>query len=164
MEENLEKNNEEQAFLKGKVHFILSHSYVILLFAVILGVIFDIIFPISLFDGQNYNFVGLAMIFLGSVLVYWAQSTSRFVKKTKNERGVNFEHGPYKYLRSPTHLGLYIMTLGLAIIIKSPFSVIFIVVAYCITKFIFLKKEEKLLEKKYGETYLNYKSKTKNHI
>jgi protein-S-isoprenylcysteine O-methyltransferase Ste14 len=153
-EKNIQNNQD-----KGKVHFILSHSYTVFLFAVVLGVVFDNIFPWRIFSGAGFQYIGLAMIFFGSVFIYWAQSTSSY---SKNKTG--FNHGPYKYLRSPTHFGLFMMTFGLALIINSPFSVLFIVIAHLVTKFIFLKKEEDLLEKKYGEEYSSYKRKTKNLI
>jgi len=144
---------------KGKIHFVLSNSYLVFLFAVVFGVVFDIIIPLDIFSGEAFQYVGLIMIILGSLLVYWAQSTSG---NSKNK--VGFENGPYKYLRSPTHFGLFVMTLGLALIINSPFSVFFTVIAHIVTKLIFIKKEEKLLEEKYGEDYLNYKKKVKNHL
>ena len=106
------------------------------------------------------------MLITGSVFIYWAQSTSANFRKRieKNENKSHFEFGPYKYLRSPTHFGLFIMTIGYSLIINSLFSIIFTLAAYTITKFFFIKKEEKLLEKKYGEDYAEYKKKVKNWI
>ncbi len=151
---------------RGKVHFVLSHSYLIFLFAVVFGVLFDIIIPLKAFDIKSYQYVGVIMIILGTVIIYWAQSTSSFIKKKKDKEKVHpgFHYGPYRYSRSPTHLGLFIMTLGLAIVISSPFSILFVIIAQIITKLFFLKEEEKLLEKKYGDIYCSYKYKNKNQI
>lgn len=141
---------------KGKIHFVLSHSYIVFLFAVVLGVVIDIIIPLDIFSIELYQTLGLMMIILGSALIYWAQSTS---SPYKNKTG--FENGPYKYSKSPTHLGLFIMTLGLGLLINSPFSVFFTVLAWIITKFLFLKKQEKILGDKYGDEYRAYKEKIK---
>jgi protein-S-isoprenylcysteine O-methyltransferase Ste14 len=46
------------------------------------------------------------------------------------------------------------------LIINSPFSIIFIIIGHLLSKLIFLKKEENLLEKKYGQVYTEYKKKT----
>ncbi len=151
----------------GKIHFILSNSYTIFLFAVVLGVSFDTIIPLNIsIGGGYYKYVGLGMVSLGTLIIYWAQTTSNLIKSRKVKEGTHpgFDYGPYKYLRSPTHSGLFIMTLGLAVIINSPFSFLFVIIAHIITKLIYIKKEEKMLEEKYGEAYRDYKNKTKNFI
>jgi protein-S-isoprenylcysteine O-methyltransferase Ste14 len=151
---------------QGTVHFILLHSYLIFLLAVILGVFFDTFLNGKIFHNGVYQYIGLLLLIISSLIIYWAQSTSSNYKQRekRNEEDSHFEHGPYKYSRSPTHFGLFIMTLGLALIINSLFSIIFTIIAYLITKFFFLRKEEELLEKKYGETYVEYKKKVKNWI
>jgi len=166
----MEENNQNLDEIIGRphkgVHFLLFLSYSIFLFAVVLGVIFDIIIPSNFFSNILFKNIGIIMIFVGSVFVYWAQSTSGNYQEEKAilKNKTFFDRGPYQYHRQPTHLGLFAMTLGLAFIINSVFSVIFTFFAYIITKFFFIKKEEKILEKKYGDVYLEYKKKVKNWI
>ena len=151
---------ENKSLTAGMVHIILSHSYTVFLMSVVFGLILDVIFPINIFNDSLYQYAGIALIFLGSFIIYWAQSTSGRTKKDE-EKGAprNFECGPYKYSRNPTHIGLSIMTIGLAFLLNSVFSLVLTVIASVITKNIFLKKEEELLEKKYGQEYLDYKKK-----
>ncbi len=156
--------HDRESLRLGMVHFILSHSYSVFLIAVIAGAICHSIFTISLFENPIYPYVGLIMIILGSALIYWAQTTSNRTSKEvmngiRTER--DFERGPYKYTRSPTHSGLAIMILGLSIILNSFFTFIFVVIATILTKRIFLKKEEALLEKRYGDIYREYKEKVR---
>jgi len=148
------------------VHHILLCSYASFLIAVIFGVLFDKIIPVKIFFNNIYQSYGLSILFLGSVLIYWAQSTSsNYSIKAKNKpHKSKFEFGPYKFLRNPTHIGLFIMILGLSILINSFFSVVFVFLAHIISRIFFLRKEEKLLEKKYGQDYLNYKKKVKNWL
>lgn len=151
---------------KDIVHFILLHSYFIFLFAVILGVLFDFTLKEKIFSNPIYQYAGFFMLIISSIIIYWAQESSSNYKEKikKNNSRSHFEYGPYKYLRSPTHFGLFIMTLGFGLIINSLFSVIFTFVAYAISKFFFLKREEKILEGKYGQIYTDYKKKVKNWI
>jgi protein-S-isoprenylcysteine O-methyltransferase Ste14 len=151
---------------KGATHFILVHSYIIFLFAVVFGVLFDLLLKKKIFSEDIYQYAGFFMLIVSSPLIYWAQATSSNYKEKagKDSSRSHFEYGPYKYLRSPTHFGLFIMTLGLSLIINSLFSVIFTFVAYFISKLFFLKKEEKILEGKYGEVYTEYKKKVKNWV
>lgn len=150
----------------SKVHSVLAYSYLVFLFSVILGVIFDIFVKNKIFSDIIYQQIGFFMLVISSIIIYWAQSTSSNYAKNINKDKIRsqFEYGPYRYLRSPTHFGLFIMTLGLSLIINSLFSVLFTLIAYIISKFFFLKKEEEILEDKYGEVYTEYKKKVKNWI
>lgn len=156
-----EAKDKGESIRDGIVHMVLSHSYTVFLVAVIFGVILDVIFNISIFGHPSYQYAGIIMIVIGSVLAYWAQSTANCTKEELEKMGKvrEFARGPYKYSRNPTHIGLTLMTLGLGFLINSVFSVILVLIASLITKFIFVKKEEILLEQKYGQDYCNYKKK-----
>ena len=159
-------NKKVQIHSKGVTHFVLVYSYMIFLFAVIIGVLFDLLLKKKIFSDGIYQYIGFFMLLVSSLIIFWAQKSSVNYKqkKKKDESLSHFEHGPYRYLRNPTHFGLFIMTLGFSLIINSLFSVIFTILAYIISKSFFLKKEEKILESKYGEIYTNYKKKVKNWI
>lgn len=150
----------------SKVHSILAYSYLVFLLSVILGVIFDIFVKNKIFSNIIYQQIGFLMLLVSSIIIYWAQSTSSNYTKNinKSDTRSQFEYGPYRYLRSPTHFGLFIMTLGFSLIINSLFSIIFTVMAYVITKLFFIKREEDLLEIKYGQVYTDYKKKVRNWI
>lgn len=151
---------------KGRVHFILLHSYFIFLFAVILGAFLDPLINKKIFSNSVYQTIGFLMLIVGSILIYWAQKTSSNYKQRANKDDARsyFEFGPYRYMRSPTHLGLFIVTLGFSLIINSFFGIVLIIIAYAIAKLFFLRKEEKLLEIKYGQVYIDYKKKVRNWI
>ncbi len=160
------KLRKEKAKTVGIIHVILFHTYAVFFGAVILGVIFDQIFAVHIFDNYNLQNLGFIMIVLGSILVYWAQSTTNSPKGELNkERDINFFlRGPYKYTRNPTNLGLTIMTVGLGIIINSFFSVLFIVITYLISRFIFIRKQDSILTERYGEVFMDYKKKVKDWL
>jgi len=147
------------------LHLVLSKSYLMYFFAVILGLIFYLIFNIS-FQGEIYLYTGFILMTLGTSLIYWAQHTSRCTKKEmlKGNQERDFERGPYKYSRSPTHFGLFLLTFGFGLLIGSLFIVIFTFIALMITKLFFLKKEEHLLEERYGKAYCDYKEKVSNWL
>jgi protein-S-isoprenylcysteine O-methyltransferase Ste14 len=150
----------------GMVHFVLSHSYTVFFGAVLLGLVFDILIPVALFSNLLFQYVGLAMIVFGSILIYWAQASSSSSRKKmeKENEQRNFESGPYRYSRNPTHIGLTSMTLGLGFILSSFFSVVFVIIASLVTKHFFLRKEEILLEERYGQAYRDYKKKVNTWV
>ena len=137
---------QEKGYRSGMVHFILVHSYVIFFLAVILGVFFDTFLKKKMFSFLYYDYIGFLMLIVSTIIIYWAQKTSSNYQQRvlKDSSRSNFEFGPYRYLRSPTHFGLFIMTLGFSLIINSFFSIIFTFIAYGFTKLFFLKKEETL--------------------
>jgi protein-S-isoprenylcysteine O-methyltransferase Ste14 len=149
----------------GMVHFILSHSYVIFLIAVVLGALVHVFSPIRIFSGMGYPYLGFGMIIIGSLLIYWAQSTSSNTQKEMQKgKERDFMAGPYAYSRNPTHIGLTIMTLGLACILNSLSMVVFIIIASIVAKFIFLRQEEAVLETRYGQPYRDYKKKVSTWV
>lgn len=157
---NSESNtmNKKEDLNNVLVHMVLSHSYTTFLLAIFLGVIFDIYFPISIFNHKAFQYLGVVMILFGTCIVYLAQHASACFSKNKKEKSaLDFTFGPYKYTRNPTHLGLTIMSLGFALVINSLFSLIFLIVAALISKFVFVRKQEQALEDKYGESYREYK-------
>lgn len=146
------------------VHYILSHSYVLFFVAIIGGMITDHFVPTSIIS-ENYADFGFLMMLLGSVIIYWAQSTSGATSKQLKDTGVRvFDSGPYKFSRNPTHIGLGVMTLGFGLIMQSVFIILFLVIVYTISKLVFLPAEEKILCDKYGDAYIEYKNKVTSRI
>lgn len=153
--------NEEVLLRKGIIHFVLLHSYLIFFIAIVFGVIFDVFIPSIIFQNLIFQKIGIIIIFLGTALIYWAQISSGIKNKIHIENLTikSFENGPYKYFPNPTHLGLFIMTLGLGFVINSLFTIIFVIVAYILIKIIFVKKQEKIFKSKYGQVYIDYLNK-----
>lgn len=166
MDQNNQNLNKEAKVPAGVVHVLLSHSYIIFFLAVVFGVVFDIVFPIHLFNGILYEYIGLGFIIIGSILVYWAQATSSATSKMEpKERDVNFFlQGPYKYTRNPTNFGLTLTVLGLGLLINSLFTIIFILITYIISKLFFIKKQDAILEERYGDVFREYKKRVKDWV
>jgi len=155
-----------QKYQNNKVHLILGHGYFVYLIVIILGIFSDFLLNMKIFSNDIYQYTGVFLLVGSSVIIYWAQKTSANYKQKvqENNEASLFEQGPYKYLRHPTYFCLFVMTIGFGLILNSLSIIVFAVIAYLITKIFFLRREEKTLEKKYGEVYLEYKKKVKNWI
>lgn len=142
------------------IHSILSRSYSVYLFSIIVGVIMDTIIVFH-FSFPYYSELGFFIMMIGTLIVYWAQHTSSSSKKESLKKNAprNFAKGPYKYTRNPTHVGLMFMTLGFGVMIGSYFIVILTIFSFITSKFVFLPAEEALLVKKYGQDYIDYQKK-----
>lgn len=145
---------------KDKVHKILAHSYTVFFLFFLAGVFLDLIFNLKLLDFSFLAPVGAIFIIFASLIIFWAQKTSRNLKKeilTKE----TFYKGPYRFSRAPTHWGLFFLMLGFGIMTGAFFIIISTIFSFIFTKLVYLNKEEAILEKKYGAPYLEYKKMVK---
>lgn len=142
------------------VHHLLAHSYSFYLFLFLIGLVLDIFFPVKIFHGDGIMYVGFVFLFLASLLILWAQRTSRNLDKTNLTKDV-FAQGPYRFTRSPTHIGLFLLIIGFGMVANTIFVIFFTIVSFLVTRFVFIKEEEIILEEHYGEPYKEYKKNVK---
>jgi protein-S-isoprenylcysteine O-methyltransferase Ste14 len=146
---------------KHTVHHVLAHSYSFYFFLFLLGVFLDLFFPIRIFHSSYMVPLGVLLLILSSILIFWAQRTSRNLGEKGSVTKETFCRGPYCYTRSPTHWGLFLLMLGCGIVINAVFIILFTIISFVITKFVFLKKQEEIMAEKYGTPYLEYKKEVK---
>ncbi len=146
----------KQSQSANKIHHVLAHSYAVSFILFLTGFCLDITFKVDIFTNPLLVPLGSIILILGSCLILWAQRTSRTMKKD-NINKTTFLKGPYRYSRSPTHFGLFLLIVGFGLMINAPFVIISTCISFIISKFFFLAEEEKVLEKKYGSHYTEYK-------
>ncbi len=145
---------------KRNVHKVLAHSYAMYFVLFLVGVTLDLVFMLQIFKSSVMVPTGVSVLIFASLLILWAQTTSRNLKK-ENITKETFCKGPYCYTRSPTHWGLFFLMLGFGIIVNAIFVVLTTLISFLISRYVFLEKEELILEEKYGMPYLEYKKDVK---
>jgi len=140
---------------EANIQIMLSRSYSLFFIFFVFGLIIDVLtrFRINTPGIEN---VGLILIIISSLLVYWAQSVNKRPKFLADGTR-NFAYGPYAFSRHPTYLGIFILTLGAAFLMSSVSILVTSILAYAVSSFTVMEKEEKRHIKKYGEQYLRYK-------
>ena len=150
---------------QGSIQVLQAHTYIFYFVAFLLGLFFDFIFSFKLLKQSITVPIGGMLIVLASFLILWAQNTSLVLKKKNLAKEAlskkTFCHGPYCYIRNPTHLGISILILGFGFLINATFVILFTVISFIATRFIFLRKEELMFAEKYGNPYLEYKKSVK---
>jgi protein-S-isoprenylcysteine O-methyltransferase Ste14 len=139
----------------NKVHKILAHSYFVHLLFLVMGLSLDSLYPLTIFSHTAIRSCGFILLALATVLILWAQATNRTLDTTPLTVKT-FMEGPYKYSRTPTHWGLLLLVIGYGIISNSVFIVLSTLIAFVVTKSIFVKQQEDALTMKYGAPYLEY--------
>ena len=139
------------------------HPPLVYLFIFLLGVLADYYYPLTV-PAKNYSeYFGLTVIFFATALIIWAQYSMReFVSRERTPGGTReFAVGAYRYSRHPTYAGLFLLLVGFALLASSVVMILGALVSFFVVNSVFVKKEEALLLKKYGDEYERYKSRVR---
>lgn len=155
--QNLKKNE--------SVHHVLAQSYFLFFVAVLVGIFLDVLFKVPVSSEHPPVTIGILFLMIGTLFIFWAQTTSRRGTKERQEaETISHEHfarGPYKYFKSPTHVGLTLLVLGYGLISNALCVILTTFIFALISNRVYIKKEEKILEARYGKSYTDYKNKVK---
>ncbi|MHA2235943.1 MAG: methyltransferase family protein [Candidatus Thorarchaeota archaeon] len=120
---------------------------------------------------QPYNLVGLLLIPIGMLLIIWANYTLLHIGKIglrarePMQRPSNLVlAGPYRFSRNPLYLGGLLALLGLVIVWSSLVTAILTILAFIIVRYVFIKREEVILEEEFGEEYQEFKNSVRRWI
>lgn len=118
----------------------------------------------SFYIGYGNIIIGVIAIIMGGFLAFWT-----IIAQIKLASGTPFPMlptkklliiGPFKYCRNPITLGTIIAYSGVAILVGS-YTALLVVVIFSLTLLVYLKLiEEKELEMRFGQEYLEYKKNT----
>ena len=127
-------------------------------------------FPADLIP-QPYNLVGILMIPIGMLLLIWANYTLLHIGKIglRNREPMQRPSslvlvGPYKFTRNPIYLGALLMLLGLVIVWSSVVTAFLTILVYIVFRYIFIKREEIILEEEFGDEYRDFKNRVRRWI
>jgi|JI8StandDraft_1071087.scaffolds.fasta_scaffold89925_2 protein-S-isoprenylcysteine O-methyltransferase Ste14 len=146
------------------VHAVLAHSYLVYFAGIVVGLFVDIFFGWRISSLYVLPILGFIFLLSGSLIVLWAQKTSRKTSPGRNSGTLSiddFLHGPYRFTRAPTQLGLFLLILGFGLFLNSLSVVGLTVIIYAVSLSVFIPREEKRLLAKYGDPYLAYLKKVR---
>jgi protein-S-isoprenylcysteine O-methyltransferase Ste14 len=134
-----------------------------LLGLVVLGLIglrVDALFGLPVFPTWPYSYFGIVPVLGGAGLRFWASYTMFNTGKgtplyTRPPKAL-VTTGPYRLIRNPLYLGGFLIYLGIIVTIPSLFLAILGLIGLSIT-YIGIAREEKGLERRFGEDYRLYK-------
>jgi protein-S-isoprenylcysteine O-methyltransferase Ste14 len=123
--------------------------------------------PVKQLLFQPINYLGIIFISIAIVIVL----ASAYLFRQKETTIMPFQEsiyllkeGLFNYSRNPIYLGMIIILIGVWIVLGS-LTPLFIIPAFTwIIQEIFIKEEEKMLEAKFGSSYLEYKATVRRWI
>ena len=120
---------------------------------------------------QPYNLVGLLLIPVGFLLIIWANYALLHIGKIGLRDREPMQKpsnlvlaGPYRFSRNPLYLGGLLALLGLVIVWSSVVTAILTILVYIIFKYLFIKKEELILEEEFGDEYRDFKKRVRRWV
>lgn len=120
-------------------------------------------FPID-FIPLPINLIGIPLIPIGLLLTVWANYTLLHIGKIGLRAREPMQtpstlvvSGPYRYSRNPLYLGALIALFGLVIVWSSLVVLLGVIFVYLVFRYVFIRKEELLIENEFGDEYRDFK-------
>ena len=125
-------------------------------------------FPISRIAYPSYTRVlGIMFIGFGATLNMWSDYLFKKNKTTvkPHEAPTTLEtSGPFRISRHPMYFGMTLILLGVAMLTRSLSSVLLAALFAVLMDVLFIRLEEKTLERLFGEKYVVYKKKVRRWV
>ena len=132
-----------------------------LFFAYLLNQLLPLAFPnIPVWVGYFLVLIGLGLAF-SAVSQFMRAHTTLDPHGSVNEIVTS---GPYRFSRNPIYLGFVCLLIGFPLIFKSYWGLILSPIFIILMNTLVIQHEETYLEKKFGEVYINYKSRVRRWL
>ena len=135
----------------------------IALAALLLGLALDWLLPSFILRGIFWFWTRLM---IGAILIAAGTTLAIFAVRSFRRAGTNVEpwkpaltlvtSGIFAWIRNPMYLALIVLVAGIAISLGSDWMLVLVVPAALILHFGVVKREERYLETKFGESYRSY--------
>ncbi len=134
---------------------------VIYLGAILLGWLINMILPMTISSSTWLKWIGVILILIATIII--AFSRREFIKANTSIRPDRstttlIRTGPYKISRNPLYISLSLFHVAISIVLNNFWVLFMAIPAIVMIVLGVITKEEKYLEKKFGQQYLDYKS------
>jgi len=113
------------------------------------------------------DIIGTALIIVSLIIpvpAFKALENSKTTHKASTPTTALVSDGLFKYTRNPIYLSGFILFIGISFITNSLIMLILIIPLFFVIREGVVKREEKYLERKFGEDYLDYKKQVRGWI
>lgn len=134
---------------------------VLLAMAILLTFVLQWLLPLPLLPGIPSRIIGLVLFLGGFTLGFPALRSMLNANTSPNpHRPVNalVRDATFRFTRNPMYLGMMISYAGLFIFFRNPWFILFLPVLLWLFTSLVIIPEEKYLEEKFGQDYLDFKS------
>ncbi len=131
------------------------------------GLILEWLLPLGVAFGIAWRLFGGALMALSLGLAIWADRTLLRAGThvyPKLPAKVLVTHGPFRYSRNPIYLGLTGFYIGLSLVLGALWPLLLLPWVLGAMHFGVIVREERYLERKFGQEYLEYKARVRRWL
>jgi protein-S-isoprenylcysteine O-methyltransferase Ste14 len=140
---------------------------VIYLGALVFGLLLNRRFPIAFLPRRIVRSLGWPLLSGGVLLMGWFEWAMRHAGTPANPyKPVSHiaTEGPFRYTRNPAYLAMAMIYTGIASLANALWAILMVPVALLVIQRGVIEREERYLERKFGEEYLRYKARVRRWI
>ena len=135
--------------------------------ALLFGLLLGRRFPMRFLPRTMARGLGWPLLGGGVLLAGWFELAMRQADTPTNpykpvERIAT--EGPFRYTRNPAYLSMTMMYAGIAALANALWAIVLLSVALLVIQRGVIEREERYLERKFGEEYLSYKARVRRWI
>ena len=125
------------------------------------------LWPIALLPVLPARISGAMLVVVSGAQALWASSAMKqagtAIHPTHPTTTI-VTAGPYRYTRNPMYLSLCLLHLGIGLLLNGAFPVLFLIPLALTLHFGVIRREERYLAGKFGETYLAYQRRVRRWL
>lgn len=144
---------------------------ILFLGALVLGLVLELILPLSLTSGPvaawTLAAIGLLLVAIGAALLTAAMRAFKRAGTnvpTWMPTTTVVTDGPYRWSRNPIYVALLLIYAGIAFAAGSPWLLLLIPAILAVLHWGVVAREERYLEAKFGRAYFDYKASTRRWL
>jgi protein-S-isoprenylcysteine O-methyltransferase Ste14 len=131
------------------------------------GVVLHLLRPLPISTSMGTRIAGGVLVFVGLSLAIWGRKTMTRSGTNVNPRQPSTAlviTGPFRYIRNPLYVAMFLMYTGLALLINTAWMIVLIAILFPLMHWGVVLREERYLERKFGEAYTRYCGVTRRWI
>jgi protein-S-isoprenylcysteine O-methyltransferase Ste14 len=132
-----------------------------------LGLLLEWAIPLPGAPGWISWFLGASLLLVGMALGAWFVASFRRARTPVDVRRPTtaiVTGGPFRFSRNPGYLSLTVMYLGIAILADALWPIVLLPGIVILVQRTVIEREERYLERKFGDDYLRYKLRTRRWV
>ncbi len=135
--------------------------------ALVLGFVFDRLWPITLIPAYLRYTVGTLLALVSLAIVSFALREFRRGRTHFDVRKAAttlLTSGPFRFSRNPSYLSLTLLWIGIGVLTDNVWIGVWLLPALVLVHYGVIRREERYLERKFGEAYRDYRAKVRRWL
>ncbi len=137
--------------------------------AVVVGVLAHVLWEPFRFFPEFWigHAAGWPFIVAATVLIAWAQRTMAGAGESSNvykPNGAIVSTGPFAFTRNPMYLSMTLLYAGIAFLVNTAWPLVLLPAVLMVVHYGVIRREERYLERKFGDVYRQYRARVRRWV